>query len=104
MYRKNIGFSLCFYASYQVNGTFFLEDFYVKPAYRRHGIGQLMFDVVKEYAKSKGCLRLDLHVLAWNPARSFYKRNNAVDMTETKEWHYFRMDEKAMKKLLDNSK
>lgn len=103
-FRKNVGFALCYNSSYQKNGRFFLEDFYVKPAYRSHGVGQLIFDAVKEYAKRGGNVLLDFHVLGWNPARSFYKRNNAVDMTETKEWHFFRMDRKAMETLLANSK
>ncbi len=57
----------------------YLEDFLVKEAYRKHGIGKLLFDAVVEEAQKRKVNRMDWQVLDWNsPAINFYKKNNAV--------------------------
>lgn len=58
--------------------TIHLEDFVVKEAYRKHGVGQLLFDAVKQEAIKFGAKRLEWLVLNWNePALNFYRKNNA---------------------------
>lgn len=100
--RANIGFALCFYSSYSTPSvrTFFMEDLYVKESYRNRGVGKLLVSEVISFAKRNGCVKLDFHVLAWNPACSFYKRLGAIDYHETKEWHFLRLDRDAMDKLI----
>ena len=62
----------------------YLEDFVVKEAYRRFGVGQQLFDAYLEEAKRKGCRLTKWQVLDWNkPAIQFYQKNNA---TIEKEW------------------
>ena len=64
--------------------TLYLEDFYVIPQYRQHGIGQLLFDAFLKSAKSMGCRQTKWQVLDWNePAIRFYHKNGAVI---EKEW------------------
>jgi len=59
--------------------TLYLEDFLVKEAFRKHGIGKLLFDAVVEEAKNRKVNRMDWQVLDWNePAINFYKKNNAI--------------------------
>jgi len=58
---------------------FYLEDFVVKKAYRRYGIGQQLFDAFVAEAKRQKCRMAKWQVLDWNePAVNFYKKNNAV--------------------------
>jgi GNAT superfamily N-acetyltransferase len=62
----------------------FLEDFVVKEAYRRHHIGQQLFDALLETARKKGCALVKWQVLDWNePALHFYEKNRAII---EKEW------------------
>lgn len=62
----------------------YLEDFVVNEAYRRYGIGQLLFDKFLELSKAEGCRLVKWQVLDWNePAVKFYEKNKA---TIEKEW------------------
>lgn len=62
----------------------YLEDFVVYEEYRRHGIGQLLWDELEAEAQRQGARLLKWQVLDWNePAIKFYKKNNA---TIEKEW------------------
>ncbi|MBP7821572.1 MAG: GNAT family N-acetyltransferase [Saprospiraceae bacterium] len=63
--------------------TLFLEDFIVKQAYRKCGVGQLLFDRFIEEAKQKKCVMAKWQVLEWNTiAINFYKKNNVVFETD----------------------
>ncbi len=57
----------------------FLEDFVVREAYRRYGIGQLLFEAFLEEARRLGCRLVKWQVLDWNePAIRFYEKNGAL--------------------------
>jgi len=74
-----IAFAL-FYISYSTwkGKCMYLEDLYVKEDYRKHGIGQLLFDEVVAIAKQRNFRRMDWQVLNWNlPAIKFYEKNKA---------------------------
>jgi GNAT superfamily N-acetyltransferase len=61
----------------------YLDDLVVSEAYRRHGIGQLLFDAVLEEGLRRGCRLVKWQVLDWNePALRFYRKNNAEIETE----------------------
>lgn len=104
LFRKNVGFALCFFMSYTTFGgrKLFLEDLYVRATHRKLGIGKLIINKVQNYAKLQGCIRLDFHVLKWNPAVQFYKDLGAINLTETGQWHFYRLHETDINKLLDN--
>ncbi len=56
----------------------YLEDFYVKPEFRKLGVGQKLFDAYITEAKSKGAKQAKWQVLDWNEVGlNFYNRNNA---------------------------
>jgi GNAT superfamily N-acetyltransferase len=62
----------------------YLEDFVVKEAHRRHGIGQHLFEALQEDAQKRDCRMMKWQVLDWNePAIQFYKKNQAII---EKEW------------------
>ncbi len=63
----------------------YLEDFVVDATYRRHGIGQRLWDVLKERGRERGCKLLKWQVLDWNAdAIAFYVKQDAVI---EKEWY-----------------
>lgn len=62
----------------------YLEDFVIEQAYRRQGIGKLLFDGFLEQARRKECRLVKWQVLDWNdPALKFYQQYDAVI---EKEW------------------
>ncbi len=75
-----VGFAL-FYTNYSTwkGKCLYLEDFFVLPEYRMHGIGSQLFDEVVRIAKERKVRRMDWQVLEWNePAIKFYQKKNAV--------------------------
>lgn len=57
----------------------YLEDFVVKEAHRRSGVGQRLFDAFLEDAREKGCRLVKWQVLDWNqPALDFYEKNQSI--------------------------
>jgi GNAT superfamily N-acetyltransferase len=75
-----IGFAL-YYAGYSTwkGRTIYLEDLYVKPAFRQGGAGSMLFDAVVDKARALGVKRMDWQVLDWNePAIQFYKKKQAT--------------------------
>lgn len=78
--RQVVGFAL-FYQSYSTwkGRCLYLEDFYVKPEFRRGGIGSELFSKVVAIAKERGVKRMDWQVLDWNePAIGFYRKHGAI--------------------------
>ncbi|MBK7872500.1 MAG: GNAT family N-acetyltransferase [Saprospiraceae bacterium] len=81
---KVVGMTLSYMAYSTWKGKMlYLEDFVVYEAYRRYGIGQMLFDAFLEEAREEGCRLVKWQVLDWNePALKFYQKNNAVIETE----------------------
>ncbi|XP_055546488.1 thialysine N-epsilon-acetyltransferase-like [Wyeomyia smithii] len=98
-----IGYAICFYSYSTWQGkSFFLEDIYIKPNYRKRGYGELLFKTVAQHALENGCKRLDFHVLAWNPAKYFYNRMGAENLTESEQWEFYRLPVEKMDALTKN--
>ena len=56
----------------------YLEDFVVREAYQRRGIGQRLFDAYLQTARDKECALAKWQVLDWNQlAINFYEKNKA---------------------------
>jgi ribosomal protein S18 acetylase RimI-like enzyme len=67
------------FASFRGQRSFFLEDIYIKPEYRRHNLGERMIKEIAAIARGRGYERLDFHVLKDNhSAISFYEKHGAV--------------------------
>jgi len=72
----------------------YLEDLYVKPAYRGLGIGRALLAALARLARDDGCARLEWSVLDWNePAIAFYLSIGAV---ATDEWTRYRLAGSAL--------
>ncbi len=73
------GFAL-YYIRYSTwkGQTMYLEDIIVTESMRGKGIGNMLFQKLKEEAREKGFRRITWQVLDWNePAIRFYKKLNA---------------------------
>jgi GNAT superfamily N-acetyltransferase len=77
--REVIGMVLYFpYYSTWNGRTLYLEDFYVKPAWRSQGVGRLLFEAYLQTARDMGAKMVKWQVLDWNEgAKNFYKRYGA---------------------------
>ncbi len=74
-----------------------LEDIYVTPALRGHGIGRALLTALAGIAVDEGCTRLEWDVLTWNePALSFYARIGAAMQDE---WRIMRVSGQALHTL-----
>ena len=75
----------------------YLEDLYVRPAWRRRGYGRAMLLHVARIAKERNCGRFEWSVLDWNePAIFFYK---SLGATILPEWKLARVTGKALENL-----
>src|ERR1700683_1236828 len=88
--RKPVGFALFFpnYSTWEGQQGLYIEDIFVEESARKSGIGRQLIAAVAKIAKSRGCARIDLAVLDWNPARGFYKR---LGSRHAEVWQIFRL-------------
>lgn len=75
----------------------YVEDIYVRPPFRRQGIGQAVFNYLARLAKENDYPRLEFAVLDWNePALNFYQQMGAGPL---KDWRLFRFTGEALARL-----
>jgi GNAT superfamily N-acetyltransferase len=95
--QKNpIGFALYFYnySTFKGKKGLYLEDLFVKESHRGQGVGNQLFDFLRQKAKDENCGRMEWVCLDWNQnAIDFYRRKKAVSLDE---WTIFRIDEKKL--------
>lgn len=66
------------YSTFLARPVLYLEDVYVTPAARGHGVGRAVMAVLAREALRRGCPRLSWVVLDWNvDAQRFYDRVGA---------------------------
>jgi len=97
------GFALFFhnYSTFLAQRGLYLEDLFVKPEYRGHGVGRALLQRLASIALERGCGRFEWSVLDWNaPAIGFYKKLGAEPMDE---WTIFRVTGDALKRLADRA-
>jgi len=93
------GFALFFhnYSTWLGKRGIYLEDLFVRPPARKHGVGFALLRELARIALERGCGRLDWSVLTWNElAISFYKRIGAKHMDD---WTTFRLTGDALANL-----
>jgi GNAT superfamily N-acetyltransferase len=79
------GFALYFFnfSTFVGRPGLYLEDLFVRPAQRKHGIGRALLRELARIAQERDCGRMEWAVLDWNePALRFYKSLDARPMTE----------------------
>ena len=82
-----VGFALFFhnFSTFLGRPGLYLEDLFVLPEWRGHGIGKRLLVHLAELAVERGCGRMEWNVLDWNaPALRFYERMGARVMQEWK--------------------
>jgi GNAT superfamily N-acetyltransferase len=85
------GFALYFFnfSTFVGRPGLYLEDLFVRPALRSHGIGRGLLRALARIAKERNCGRMEWAVLDWNePALRFYKTLGARQL---KEWIVHRL-------------
>jgi GNAT superfamily N-acetyltransferase len=93
------GFALYFfnYSTFLARRGLYLEDLYVKPAFRGLGLGKALLLHLAGIARTRGCGRMEWAVLDWNtPAIEFYEGLGARRLTE---WQLCRLTSEDLAKL-----
>jgi GNAT superfamily N-acetyltransferase len=75
-----VGFALYYfnYSTFLCRPGIYLEDLFVRPQYRKRGIGLALLRALEQHARELGCGRLEWAVLDWNrTAIEFYRRFGA---------------------------
>ncbi|GHA78424.1 GNAT family N-acetyltransferase [Cognatilysobacter bugurensis] len=93
------GFALFFhnFSTFLGRRGLYLEDLYVSPRFRGHGLGRRLMACLAAIAVERGCGRFEWWVLDWNtPAIDFYRALGAVGMDE---WTVQRVSGDALQAL-----
>lgn len=97
---ESVGFALYYftYSTFRGERGIFLEDLYVRPAYRKLGIGSAFFKELADLALDTGCFRLDWLVLNWNSnGIKFYRSLGGAPVDD---WTLYRLKGPALAGLL----
>ncbi|MGH9406995.1 MAG: GNAT family N-acetyltransferase [Terriglobia bacterium] len=98
------GFALYFYnySTWRGRPGIYLEDLFVRPKFRKNGIGKALLAHVASTAVSEGCGRFEWQVLDWNTsAIEFYEAAGALPL---KEWITMRVTGLALDELAGAAK
>jgi diamine N-acetyltransferase len=98
------GFALWFlnFSTFRGRYSLYLEDIFVRPAFRRRGIGKALLARLARQCAANGYTRFEWSVLDWNaPAIAFYKSIGAQVMDE---WRICRVSGQALQNLASQSK
>jgi GNAT superfamily N-acetyltransferase len=84
-----VGFALWFrnFSTWLAKPGIYLEDLFVSPDARGHGLGKALLMTLVEIARERGYGRVEWSVLDWNqPAIGFYRSLGAVPNDEWTTW------------------
>jgi GNAT superfamily N-acetyltransferase len=98
-----IGYAIYFFtfSSFVGRAGIWLEDLYVRPPFRKRGIGRRLIEAVAHIGVEKNCGRFEWTALDWNEnALNFYRRLGAQEMSD---WTLVRMDERGLRRLAGKS-
>lgn len=99
---KPVGFALYTfnYSVWTAARGIFIEDIWVVPEERRGGVARALMQGLAQECTVRGCKRIDLNVLDWNPARGFYER---LGYRWIRNWLPYRLSGEALEKLAKSS-
>ena len=86
-----VAFAIYFFSFSTFEGlpSLYIEDIFVRPSYRKLGIGRRIFTFLSNKALEADCSRIELSVLNWNQqAIGFYKQLGGQPL---KGWTVFRL-------------
>ena len=93
------GFALFFhtFSTFVGRRGLWLEDLFVRPEYRRAGLGRMLLKRLAAIAVERGCGRFEWSVLDWNAqAIAFYEKLGAVVLPD---WRIVRVAGADLKRL-----
>ena len=96
-----VGFALWFlsFSSFRGRHGIYLEDIFVRPAYRGRGIGKALLRHLAARCLAEGWARLEWAVLDWNaPSIAFYQAQGARLMDE---WTICRISGETLQRLAE---
>lgn len=96
-----VGFALYFftYSTFLARRGLYLEDLYVTPKMRGHGVGTALLSRLARVALDQQCGRFEWSVLDWNePAIAFYRKLGAVGMDD---WTVQRVTGDSLRRLAE---
>jgi GNAT superfamily N-acetyltransferase len=93
-----MGMALYFatYSTFEGRANLYVEDLYLAESARGQGLGRKLLARLAAIALERGCRRLDLEVLDWNPARDFYDR---LGFQHREGWLPYRLGGDALQRL-----
>jgi GNAT superfamily N-acetyltransferase len=94
-----VGFALFFhnFSTFLARPGIYLEDLFVIPEHRGHGVGRALLKELARLAVERDCGRLEWSVLDWNrEAIAFYERLGAKPNSE---WTIYRLTGEALSAL-----
>ena len=97
------GFALFFhrFSTFLGRPGLYLEDLFVRPAFRRHGIGRALLRRLAQIALQRDCGRLEWSVLDWNePAIAFYQ---GLSASPVEGWTVYRVTGEGLAALAERS-
>ena len=82
------------FSTWECTHGIYLEDLYVRPEYRKNGLGKLLLQQLAHLCVARGYQRMEWSVLKWNePSIQFYKSFGAYPMSG---WDTYRLDGDAL--------
>ncbi|XP_014219880.1 diamine acetyltransferase 2-like isoform X2 [Copidosoma floridanum] len=76
-----------------------LQDLYVQEKFRNRRIGDKLMQAIAHKAIEQNIGKMEFVVTDWNPAKSFYKRMGALDITESEAFHVYQLDRSSIQKI-----
>jgi GNAT superfamily N-acetyltransferase len=93
------GFAIFFqtYSTFLGSPGIYLEDLFVEPKFREHGVGKALLVHLAGLTRERGGARFEWSVLNWNePAIQFYRRLGAEPLDA---WTMYRLTGENLEKL-----
>jgi len=97
--NKEVGFALFFHNFSTFLGLpgIYLEDLFVRPAARGHGVGRQLLQYLAQLTRDRGCGRLEWAVLDWNESAIGFYRGLGAKLMDA--WKIFRLTGEALERL-----
>ena len=96
---KPAGYAIYYFtfSSFVGRAGIWLEDVYVRPSFRKRGLGRRLIEAVARIGADRNCGRFEWTALRWNkPALEFYRRLGAQVM---QDWVLLRVRPAGLRRL-----
>jgi GNAT superfamily N-acetyltransferase len=97
--RELAGYAIYFFtfSSFVGRRGIWLEDLYVRPEFRKQGLGRALIEAVARVGTDHNCCRFEWTALNWNkPALNFYQKLGAATLDE---WVLLRLNAGGLRQL-----